>query len=110
MEGEAMKGCKLIRFLSLHAPLPVLLLCNPCGQRCAAQRLDSQTQWGNNWYKQHLSAETLLVIPSDKVSPLFSTCLSKYIQPDSKAFYSWFCFLLPLCSIGTFFSFHIFSP
>lgn len=53
-EGEATKGCKLIRFLSLHAPLPVLLLLlsNPGGQRCAAQRLDSQTQRGNNWYKQ----------------------------------------------------------
>lgn len=70
MEGEATKGCKLIRFLSLHAPLPVLLLSNPGGQRCAAQRLDSQTQWGNNWYKQHLAAETLSVIPSDTVSPL----------------------------------------
>ena len=53
MVGEATKGCKLIRFLSLHAPLPVLLLSNPGGQRCAAQRLDSQTQWGNNWYKRH---------------------------------------------------------
>lgn len=53
MEGEVTKGCKLIRFLSLHAPLPVLLLSNPGGQRCAAQRLDRQTQWGNNWYKQH---------------------------------------------------------
>lgn len=62
MEGEATKGCKLIRFLSLHAPLPVLLLSNPGGQCCAAQRLDSQTQWGNNWYKQHLAAETLSVI------------------------------------------------
>ncbi len=41
MEREAAKGCKLIRFLSLHAPLPVLLLSNPGGQRCAAQRLDS---------------------------------------------------------------------
>lgn len=70
MEGEATKGCKLIRFLSLHAPLPVLLLSNPGGQRCAAQRLDSQTQWGNNWYKQHLAAETLSVIPSDTFSPL----------------------------------------
>lgn len=53
MEGEATEGCKLIRFLSFHAPLPVLLLSNPGGQRCAAQRLASQTQWGNNWYKQH---------------------------------------------------------
>lgn len=70
IEGEATKGCKLIRFLSLHAPLPVLLLSNPGGQRCAAQRLDSQTQWGNNWYKQHLAAETLSVIQSDTVSPL----------------------------------------
>lgn len=70
MEGEATKGCKLIRFLSLHAPLPVLLLSNPGGQRCAAQRLNSQTQWGNNWYKQHLAAETLSVIQSDTVSPL----------------------------------------
>lgn len=52
VEGEATKGCKLIRFLSLHAPLPVLLLSNPGGQRRAAQRLDSQTQRGNNWYKQ----------------------------------------------------------
>lgn len=65
MEGEATKGCKLIRFLSLHAPLPVLLLSNPGGQRCAAQRLNSQTQWGNNWYKQHLAAETLSVTPND---------------------------------------------
>lgn len=70
MEGEATKGCKLIRFLSLHAPLAVLLLSNPGGQRCAAQRLDSQTQWGNNWYKQHLAAETLSVTPSDTFSPL----------------------------------------
>lgn len=77
MEGEATKGCKLIRFLSLHAPLPVLLLYNPCGHRCAAQRLNSRTQWGNNWYKQHLAAETLSVIQSDTVSPLPPVFLSK---------------------------------
>lgn len=65
MEGRQRKGCKLIRFLSLHAPLPVLLLSNPGGQRYAAQRLASQTQWGNNWYKQHLADETLSVIPSN---------------------------------------------
>lgn len=92
MEGEATKGCKLIRFLSLHAPLPVLLLSNPGGQRCAAQRLDSQTQWGNNWYKQHLAAETLSVIQSDTFSPLF--LLSKCFQPDSKALYSLLHFFL----------------
>lgn len=68
--GGNEKGCKLIRSLSLHAPLPVLLLSNPGGQRCAAQRLDSQTQWGNNWYKQHLAAETLSVIQSDTISPV----------------------------------------
>lgn len=65
MEREATKGCKLIRFLSLHAPLPVLFLSNPGGQCCAAQRLNSQTQWGNNCYMQHLAAETLSVIPND---------------------------------------------
>lgn len=64
-EGRQRKGCKLIRFLSLHAPLPVLLLSNPGGQRYAAQRLASQTQWGNNWYKQHLADETLSVFPSN---------------------------------------------
>lgn len=84
MEGEATKGCKLIRFLSLHAPLPVLLLSNPGGQRCGAQRLDSQTQWGNNWYKQHLAAETLSVSPSATFSPLspvfFSQSLLSLIQ------------------------------
>lgn len=73
--GRQRKGCELIRFLSLHAPLPVLLLLlhlllsNPCGQRGAAQRLDSRTQWGNNWYKRQLAAdETLSVIQSDTVS------------------------------------------
>lgn len=90
MEGEATKGCKLIRFLSLHAPLPVLLLSNPGGQRYAAQRLDSQTQWGNNWYKQHLAAQTLSVIRSDTFSPLpppllLSEC---FLSRVSKALYS----------------------
>lgn len=79
MEGQASNGCKLIRFLSLHAPLPVLLLFNPGGQRCAAQRLGSQTQRGNNWYKQHLTAETLSVIPSDTFPPL----LSKHFQSEA---------------------------
>ncbi|MEQ2249716.1 hypothetical protein ILYODFUR_032133 [Ilyodon furcidens] len=65
-DEEATKGCQLIRFLSLRAPLPVLLS-NPGGQRC----LSSQTQWGNNWYKQHLTAETLSVIPND-ISPVSS--------------------------------------
>lgn len=79
--GRQRKGCELIRFLSLHAPLPVLLLSsssppplllllsNPCGQRAAAQRLDSRTQWGNNWYKRQLAADKILsVIQSDTVS------------------------------------------
>lgn len=92
--GRQRKGCKLIRFLSLHAPLPVLFLSNPCGQRCAAQRLDSQTQWGNNWYKQHLAAETLSVIQSDTVSPLPPVFSSKCFQSDSKALYSLFRFFL----------------
>lgn len=113
MEGEATKGCKLIRFLSLHAPLPVLLLSNPGGQRCAAQRLDSQTQWGNNWYKQHLAAETLSVIQSDTISPrppvffsqsafsliqkLFIHCsVSSFIPSFCQSFFWIFTFCLSL--------------
>lgn len=113
MEGEATKGCKLIRFLSLHAPLPVLLLSNPGGQRCAAQRLGSQTQWGNNWYKQHLAAETLSVIQSDTVSPrppvfvsqsafsliqkLFIHCsVSSFIPSFCRSFFWIFTFCLSL--------------
>lgn len=71
-DGEATKGCKLIRFLSLHAPLPVLLLCNPGGQRCSSQRLDGPPQWGNNWYKLQLAAETLSVVPNDIPPPAAS--------------------------------------
>lgn len=107
MEGEATKGCKLIRFLSLHAPLPVLLLSNPGGQRYAAQRLDSQTQWGNNWYKQHLAVETLSVIQSDTFSPL---SLSKCFQFDSKAPNSSLRFFLhPFVRSELLLDFHILS-
>lgn len=84
MEGEATKGCKLIRFLSLHAPLPVLLLSNPGGQRCAAQRLNSQTQWGNNWYKEHLAGETLSVSPNDTF--LLFSCFCSVSRPIQKSF------------------------
>lgn len=95
MEREATKGCKLIRFLSLHAPLPVLFLSNPGGQCCAAQRLNSQTQWGNNCYMQHLAAETLSVIPNDTFLFLLSQLsLSECRKPDSKALYSLFHFFL----------------
>lgn len=111
MEGEATKGCKLIRFLSLHAPLPVLLLSNPGGQRYTAQRLDSQTQWGNNWYKQHLAAETLSVTPSDTFSPLSPLILlSKCFQSDSKALYSLLrSFLHPSVLSELLLGFHILS-
>lgn len=110
--GRQRKGCELIRFLSLHAPLPVLLLLlhlllsNPCGQRGAAQRLDSRTQWGNNWYKQQLATdETLSVIQSDTVSA-FPVSTSKSFPSDSKASLSVpaLSSSVPFCRIFTFLS------